>query len=34
MAYAQRWTIEILFNMYMNIIDRETVDVHGDYRVL
>ena len=33
MAYTQRWTIEILFNMYKNIIDRDTVDVHGDYRV-
>ena len=32
-AYAQRWDIEVLFNLYKNIIDRDTVNVHGDYRV-
>ena len=32
-AYSQRWSIEILFNMYKNIMDRDTVNVHGDYRV-
>ena len=33
MAYSQRWMIETMFNMYKNIIDRDTVNVHGDYRV-
>ena len=32
-AYTQRWEIETLFNLYKNIIDRDTVNVHGDYRV-
>lgn len=32
LAYAQRWVIEVLFNMFKNIIDRDTVNVHGDYR--
>ena len=31
-AYAQRWDIEVLFDMFKNIIDRDTVNVHGDYR--
>lgn len=30
-AYADRWDIEVMFNMYKNIIDRDTVNVHGDY---
>lgn len=33
LAYAQRWDIEILFNMYKNILERDTVNVHTDYRV-
>lgn len=33
MAYAQRWMIEVMFNLYKNIIDRDTVNVHTDYRV-
>lgn len=31
-AYAQRWMIETLFYLYKNIIDRDTVNVHNDYR--
>ena len=34
MAYASRWEIEVLFNLYKNIIDRDTVNVHSDYRVI
>ena len=33
LAYAQRWQIETMFNLYKNIIDRDTVNVHTDYRV-
>lgn len=33
LAYSQRWMIETMFNMYKNIIDRDTVNVHSDYRV-
>ena len=33
MAYLGRWEIEILFNLFKNIIDRRTVNVHNDYRV-
>ena len=33
LAYAQRWMIEVMFDMYKNIIDRDTVNVHSDYRV-
>lgn len=33
MAYLGRWEIEILFNLFKNIIDRKTVNVHNDYRV-
>lgn len=33
LAYAQRWMIETLFNLYKNIIERNTVNVHSDYRV-
>lgn len=31
-GYARRWDIEIFFNLYKNIVDRDTVNVHGDYR--
>ena len=34
MAYASRWDIEVIFNLYKNIIDRDTVNVHSDYRVI
>lgn len=34
MAYASRWDIEVLFNIYKNIIDRDTVNVHSDYSVI
>lgn len=33
LAYSQRWMIETMFNLYKNIIDRNTVNVHTDYRV-
>ena len=33
LAYMQRWQIETMFNMYKNIIDRDCVNVHSDYRV-
>lgn len=33
LAYSQRWSIEIFFNLYKNIMDRDTVNVHGDYRL-
>lgn len=32
-AYAKRWQIEVIFNLYKNIIDHTTVNVHTDYRV-
>lgn len=32
-GYDQRWQIEIVFNLYKNIIDRDTVNVRTDYRV-
>ena len=32
-AYLGRWEIEVLFNLYKNIIDRGTENVHNDYRV-
>lgn len=34
LAYASRWDIEVVFNLYKNIIDRDTVNVHTDYRVI
>ena len=34
LAYASRWDIEVMFNLYKNIIDRDTVNVHTDYRVI
>lgn len=33
-AYDQRWDIEVMFGMYKGIIDRDTVNVHTDYRVV
>lgn len=33
LAYYQRWQVETMFNLYKNIIDRDTVNVHTDYRV-
>ena len=32
-AYKQRWEIETLFNNYKNIIERDMVNVHGNYRL-
>ena len=32
-AYMGRWEIEVMFNLYKNIIDLDTVNVHGDYRL-
>ena len=32
-AYTKRWEIEIMFNLYKNIIELSTTRVHGDYRV-
>ena len=32
LAYAQRWEIETMFYLFKNIIDRDTVNVHNDYR--
>lgn len=32
-AYAQRWDIEVFFDFYKNIIDRDCENVHNDYRV-
>ena len=33
LAYSQRWMIKTIFNLYKNINDRNTVNVHSDYRV-
>ena len=33
-AYDQRWDIEVMFGMYKGIIERDTVNVHTDYRVV
>lgn len=32
-AYAQRWEIEVFFDFFKNIIDRDGENVHNDYRV-
>lgn len=32
-AYAGRWEIEVMFNLYKNLIDLDTVNVQGDYRL-
>lgn len=33
MAYLGRWEIETMFDLYKNIVDRDTVNVHNDYRL-
>lgn len=33
LAYAERWGIEVMFDMYKNIMERDTVNVHSNYRV-
>ena len=33
LAYSQRWSVETLFWLYKNIVDRDTVNVHSDYSV-
>jgi hypothetical protein len=33
LAYSQRWSVETLFWLYKNILDRDTVNVHSDYSV-
>ena len=32
-AYMERWDIEIMFNNYKNIVERQEVNVQGDYRM-
>jgi len=32
-AYKERWEIELLFKMYKSIMDRDQVNVQGDYRL-
>ena len=32
-AYMGRWEIEVMFNLYKNIVDLDIVNVHGDYRM-
>lgn len=32
-AYASRWEIEVMFNLFKDILDLDTVNVQGDYRV-
>lgn len=32
-AYTSRWEIEVMFNLYKDILDMDTVNVHGDYRL-
>ena len=32
-AYAGRWEIETMFNLYKEIMDLDTVNVQGDYRI-
>ena len=32
-AYAGRWEIEVMFDLYKNLIDLDTVNVQGDYRL-
>lgn len=34
MAYDSRWDIEVIFNLYKNIIEHDTVNVHSDYSVI
>lgn len=33
MAYLGRWEIETMFDLYKNIVDRDTVNIHNDYRL-
>ena len=33
LAYAKRWEIEVMFNLYKNILELDKVNVQGDYRV-
>jgi len=33
LAYGSRWEIETMFSLYKGILDLDTVNVHGDYRV-
>lgn len=33
-AYATRWEIEVMFSLYKSIIDLDTVNVQGDYRII
>ena len=33
MAYAKRWGIEIMFSLYKDIIELDTVNVHSDYSI-
>lgn len=33
MAYLGRWEIETLFDLYKNIVERDTVNIHNDYRL-
>ena len=32
-AYMKRWEIEVMFSLYKDIIDLDTVNVQGDYRM-
>ena len=32
-AYAGRWEIEVMFDLFKNIIELDTVNVRGDYRL-
>jgi len=32
LAYLGRWEIEVFFDHYKNIVDRDEVNVHTDYR--
>ena len=32
-AYKERWDIEVVFKLYKDILDRDEVNVHGDYRL-
>lgn len=33
MAYLGRWEIETMFDLYKNIVERDSVNVHNDYRL-
>ena len=34
MAYDSRWNIKVIFNLYKNIIEHDTVNVHSYYSVI